>query len=531
MEDFTIRRLLANVNSGLLRIPTFQRGFVWDAEKVAYLMDSLYKGYPIGSLLIWRTKEQLEFDRKLGPFELPTPSKEYPIDYILDGQQRVTSIFGVFQTDIHQDERDSSEWMNIYFDLYAKADAQESQFVALAPNEVESPRHFPLKLFFNVSGYGRALRTLSEDLASQIDAVQSKFTEARIPAEMLTTEEKTTVAIVFERVNRRGVPLDTLQLLTAWTWSQDFNLQRQFENLTEDLKPFGFHAIGEDSNLLIRCCSAVLAGNASTDTLMGLNGADVRTRFNEVESGLKGAVDFLRKNLRTHSLENLPSKSILIPLAVFFSTKGASQVRISHNQKQAITRWFWRTCFNRRYNSQPAKTIQADIEGMLELKSSDSSDLLLSFPFNKTTADTFKQEQFRIDTVLTKTFILLLAQKHPLSFVSGLSVSLEETLKNYNKNEFHHLYPRAFLKGEGKIHPYDINCLANLCFMSRADNNHLGGTAPSVYRKKMDVDMAVQFKILSHAFCYPDSLFANDFIKFVDERAQTLSNEANRLMG
>jgi uncharacterized protein with ParB-like and HNH nuclease domain len=217
MQDFTIRNLLNNVNSGLLRIPTFQRGFVWDSEKVAFLMDSIYKGYPIGSLLIWRTKEQLQFDRQLGPFVLPEPSKEYPIDYILDGQQRVTSVFGVFQSDIKQDERFDADWMNIYFDLEAKADAQESQFVALAPYEVEQPRHFPLKLFFNVSGYAKALRGLSDELAAQIDAVQARFTEARIPAEMLTTEDKTTVAIVFERVNRRGVPLDTLQLLTAWT--------------------------------------------------------------------------------------------------------------------------------------------------------------------------------------------------------------------------------------------------------------------------------------------------------------------------
>lgn len=528
MEDFTIRRLLANVNSGLLRVPTFQRGFVWDAEKVAFLMDSLYKGYPIGSLLIWRTKEQLEFDRKLGPFTLPEPSKEYPLDYILDGQQRVTSVFGVFQTDIPQDERDSSDWMNIYFDLYAKADAQESQFVALAGDQVESPRHFPLKLFFNVGGYARALRGLTEELALQIDAVQAKFTEARIPAEMLTTEDKTTVAIVFERVNRRGVPLDTLQLLTAWTWSQDFNLQRQFENLTSDLEPFGFHEIGEDSNLLIRCCSAVLAGNASTGTLMGLNGSVVRSRFKEIENGMKGAVDFLRNNLSVYSLKNLPYTSILIPLSTFFSIEGNTQLMVNHVQKQTILQWFWRTCFNRRYNSQPAKTIQADIEGMLQLKANKKSSLH-SFLYSSTSAELFKQEQFRTDSVLTKTFVLLLAQKRPLTFISGSPISLASTLKNYNKNEFHHIYPKAFIKLSAN-NSYDVNCLANLCFMSRADNNALGGTAPSLYKNKMVQDKTAQFKILSHAFCYP-SIFDDDFNLFIDERAKKLSQEANNLMG
>ena len=491
-------------------------------------MDSIYKGYPIGSLLIWRTKEKLQYDRKLGPFELPSPSKEYPLDYVLDGQQRITSIFGVFQTDIDQDDRDNSDWMNIYFDLKAKPDAQESQFVALRPEEVDDSKHFPLKLLFDVSGYGKATRILSEELALQIDTVQAKFKEARIPAEMLSTEDKTTVAIVFERVNRRGVPLDTLQLLTAWTWSQDFDLQKKFENLTADLKPFGFHEVGEDSNLLIRCCSAVLAGNASTNTLMGLNGATVRSRFKEVESGLKGAVDFLRNNLNIYSLDNLPYPAMLIPLAVYFATTDNSQVRINPLQKKSIISWFWRTCFNRRYNSQPAKTIQADTEGMLKLKAGEKSNLL-TFLFNNTTPEWFKHEQFRTGTVLTKAFVLLLAQKRPMSFISGNNVSLSVTLKNYNKNEFHHLYPRAFVRTLVLV-KYDVNCLANLSFMSRSDNNQLGGVAPSKYRDKMEQDPTLQGKILSHAFCYPVPLFSDNFDEFIDSRAILLSSEANRLM-
>jgi uncharacterized protein with ParB-like and HNH nuclease domain len=56
-------------------------------------MDSLFRGYPFGSLLFWRTKAQLKTERQLGPFDLPERDPEYPIDYVLDGQQRITSIF------------------------------------------------------------------------------------------------------------------------------------------------------------------------------------------------------------------------------------------------------------------------------------------------------------------------------------------------------------------------------------------------------------------------------------------------------
>jgi hypothetical protein len=526
--EYIIRNLITAVQSGILRVPTFQRGFVWDAEKVAYLMDSIYKGYPIGSLLIWRTQEQLEYDRKLGPFQLPNPTKNYPIDYILDGQQRVTSIFGVFQTDIERDGKNTEDWMDIYFDLDAKSDAQESQFIALTANQVDLDRYFPLKLLFNVKDFGRAMRGLSEELADRMYEVQSKFTAARIPAELLETEDKTTVAIVFERANRRSVPLDTLQLLSAWTWNKEFDLQKGFESLADDLENFGFREVGEESNLMLRCCSAVLAHSASTDALMKLNGAVVRSRFQEVENGIKGAVDFLRRTFHVYSLDNLPSTAILIPLSVFFSSTANKQVRTTHSQNQAIMHWFWRTCFNRRYNSQPAKTIQTDIDEMVNLKIGKHSNLT-NFTFNHSTPYLFITEQFRINNALAKTFVLLLAQKHPLSFISGVPISLATTLKSYNKNEFHHLNPKAFIRTQPST-VYNVNCLANISFMSRADNNTLGGDAPSIYKEEMPKDDSVRAKILEHSFC-SNTLFNDNFVEFIEERAALLAAEANRLMG
>src|SRR3990172_5528987 len=99
MERVPLRRLIERTLAGEIRVPAFQRGYVWTPEGVAFLMDSIYRGYPIGSLLLWRTKEQLTKEKDLGPFELPDPKADWPIDYVLDGQQRLTSIFGVFQTE------------------------------------------------------------------------------------------------------------------------------------------------------------------------------------------------------------------------------------------------------------------------------------------------------------------------------------------------------------------------------------------------------------------------------------------------
>lgn len=77
MPELSIRKIIEKTLSGEIRIPSFQRGFVWEPEKVAFFIDSLYKGYPIGSLLFWRTNIRLENERQLGNYSLPEPTKGY----------------------------------------------------------------------------------------------------------------------------------------------------------------------------------------------------------------------------------------------------------------------------------------------------------------------------------------------------------------------------------------------------------------------------------------------------------------------
>src|SRR5579871_1667158 len=154
MADLSIREILEQVGRGQVRIPAFQRGFVWEPDRVAYLMDSIYKRFPFGSLLFWRTRAQLKSDRKLGPFDLPDPQVDYPIDYVLDGQQRVTSIYGVFQTELP--EVKSTDWLPVYFDIFAESTAQDSQFIALPADKVDPSRHFPLSSLFNTVAYRKA---------------------------------------------------------------------------------------------------------------------------------------------------------------------------------------------------------------------------------------------------------------------------------------------------------------------------------------------------------------------------------------
>lgn len=521
MPTLSIRELTDDILGGRIRVPAFQRKFVWDAERVAMLMDSLYKGYPIGNLLLWRTKVGLRTERQLGPFELPDRDPDYPIDYVLDGQQRLTSIFGVFQTEIMP--TDDADWIPIYFDYQAGTDPQEPLFFALQEGEADPERYFPLSVVFDSSAYRKQTREFDETTAERIDAMQAQFKEMRLTTDVFETEDRNTVAIVFERVNRMGVELDTFQLLSAWTWSDDFDLQEEFSSLAESLEPFGFRGVGDDSTLLLRCCAAVVAGDASPSTLVSLNGTEVRQRFAEIRSGIEGAIDFLRRNLHVHSLSNLPFSTLLVPLAAFFAGDPHSYVALTHSQREQLKTWFWRSAFSRRYSSGVLRNLESDIAQAKELRDSGNSSLG-QFPV-PLDADFFLRSKFVVNSVNTKTFILLLAQEQPLSFISGQPVSLQEVLREYNRTEFHHCFPRKAANDRG-VDARERDCLANFAFISAQDNRALGGGLPSKYRDKM---AKTAFEEITRRALLPHELWDDDFDRYIKGRAELLATKAREL--
>lgn len=110
-ETLTIRRVIDRIISGEIRIPAFQRDWVWSPQQVSFLLDSIYKGFPIGMVFLWKTNSKLDTEKDLGNYSLPEPRKEHPVYYVLDGQQRLTSLFSVFQTDLKRSN--NYEWLDV----------------------------------------------------------------------------------------------------------------------------------------------------------------------------------------------------------------------------------------------------------------------------------------------------------------------------------------------------------------------------------------------------------------------------------
>lgn len=526
IAQITIRQLLQRIVDGEVRIPAFQRDFVWEPDRVQFLMDSIYKGYPIGTVLFWRTKEKLAYDRELGPFTIPDPKKDYPIDYVLDGQQRLTSIFSTFQTELAQNPNSKTKWVNIYFDLNANVNAQDSQFLALEQSEVQS-HHVPLRILFDVTEFGRFTRSITDEKQlAAVDYLQALFKEAVIPVETVETEDHSKIAIIFERINRGGVPLDTYQLLSAWTWSGDFDLRTKFDELAGDFDEFGYSELRDDPDLLLKCCAAVVRGDASTHTIVDLKGTEVRDSFLKFRNGLVGAIEFLRRDCGVVSLKVIPYKSMVIPLVYCFATNKNAGFHPNANQRKALRKWFWHSCFSRRYSNSVDTALSQDILAMKHLLTDDTSSL--DRRVFTVTPEFFTTNSFSLTAVNTKVFILLLAHAKPKSFISAADVDLNQVLVSCNRTEFHHIFPKNYLATKaGVTEKSQQFMLANFAFLSQKDNRSIQDKAPHEYLKLIPIDL---IEDIFRSSLMPQNGLVMDYSDFVAARSKLLADKANSLL-
>src|SRR3989344_1335682 len=93
-----IDRLITQIAEGEVKVPPLQRPFVWKIDQIIKLLESIYNDYPIGSILLWETHENLPAQRNIAGFKIPDKEPEYPHYYVLDGQQRLSALYGVFCT-------------------------------------------------------------------------------------------------------------------------------------------------------------------------------------------------------------------------------------------------------------------------------------------------------------------------------------------------------------------------------------------------------------------------------------------------
>ncbi|QXC36147.1 DUF262 domain-containing protein [Aeromonas sp. FDAARGOS 1407] len=524
-----IDKLINRIDNGEIKIPAFQRGYVWRQNQIIELLESLVKQYPIGSILLWEAShnEKLRSTRNIAGYRLPDKGDNWPVNYVLDGQQRLSSIYAVLSEHIEQEP--SSEKYNpnldifeIYYDFSTKKfipkiDVKvKSDSVVLLRNIID-----PIKLFDE-------LVSLNKKYHSDAKTLSSIFLNYDVPVIQIKNRTREEVGVIFERINNTGTKLDLLDLMTAWTWTwtwtEDFHLLDSIDALLDSLEEKSFGQI--DHKLILQIVSGIILGSTQTENILKLTGERVRDNWEFIVDAIKRAVDFLYTEIKCANIEFLPFHQQMIPLCRFFSRSK----KHTADQLNIIKQYFWRTSFSDRYSTgQTTAKLDFDIEFIDKVLDYDFSDI------NKyktsISPDDFINTQFSKANPMTRAFLLLSAQYSPLDLTNGSTIDIGSSLASFNRKEYHHVFPNAFLSkaGETKQRRFAV---ANFCFLPSNSNKKISSKAPSIYFSniipKTEKDRILESNLLPKE----DDIYTNDnFDEFLNERSKILINAISALSG
>ncbi|OSN03053.1 hypothetical protein AU510_15790 [Lonsdalea britannica] len=502
--------LLEDVKRGNIKIPAFQREYVWSDEQILGLIDSIYFGYPVGSLLLWSTKTPLKFERNVGGFDLPEIKEDYPVNYILDGQQRLTTLFGVFNSDKNTNNEELAMRFNIH---YAPSEDRFYHFYT-KPLDIKT---IALNTVLETTKLIGQLHKFNEDEVTKITNLVDRFKDYDFPVVTIKERSDQEVCRIFQRINSSGTSLSTIELLTAWTWTETFDLRTEINKLNDFLISKGFQV---DETLLMRCLTSIVNKVIDSETLIDANPTDLSSAVKYLSDGIKKAVDFLEKDLKIQNSIFLPFPIMLVPLVYFFSKVD----RPTGYQYNSIKRWFWCCAFSQRYRAGTNAFVINDILEMDKIISNKDNYIL--FPV-KIESNFFKKA-WRINSSAAKATICLLAQLNPRSFITGRTVDLGTALAAYNARQFHHIYPKAYLNKLG-IGFHESNIIANIAFLTAQDNKEISDKNPEIYFLKVH---QAERKAIFDSALIADELQdgKKSYQEFIAQREKDLKKIAHQLM-
>jgi hypothetical protein len=220
IQNHNIFEFIRQLAHGEFRIPTFQRSFIWGPENISGLWDSVYRCYPIGSLLCWKTGILLHVHRKLGGFYIPENGKSSSEiqTYILDGQQRATALLASFYGGTGQVKDQFSFDYTLYFDLtkalfFFEKDYYRHRWDANAEFLVRL-KDVP-DLSADYCDRLTARGGFSSHVESNLKQLRYIFTDYRIPLIQLEGFDVAGVCDIYERINQTGIKLKNMDILIA----------------------------------------------------------------------------------------------------------------------------------------------------------------------------------------------------------------------------------------------------------------------------------------------------------------------------
>ena len=417
-EVIFLGKLVERVAAGKIRVPRFQRAFVWKQPDLSALLDSVLRGFPIGSILVWDTDENIESTPRIGPVEI-SPCPDGMVGYLLDGQQRVSTLAGTLRlTDDMDAIVDQIDW-RVYYDLDEQAFIDHRKLT----NESD-PRYFPVRSLLNTAGFFEACRRILQKVdderraqrwLDEADRLSSAFRDYQLPLIHIREADLESAVTVFARLNRTGRKMAADELVSALTYQEgEFHLASMLNEFKAELRKKGFGSL--DRVFLLRSVLAALGLDIyAKDWADLMVKPDVRERlpegFEAATQGIRFALKMLQ-GLGVTSDRLLPYGLQLVLLGEFhrICTQPAA------GTVELLRRWFWVTSFTGWFggvNTAQAKRALEEIRNLAKGKSETFNVVDLDMP-----ALPFP-DRFDARSARVRAFLLYLASLRPRSLSGG----------------------------------------------------------------------------------------------------------------
>ena len=583
IEKKSLRGLLDEAKDGSSQLPDFQRGWIWDDDRVRSLLASISLEYPIGAVMMLRTGgETIRFKQR--PLEGAAPPSSREAEHlILDGQQRLTSLFQSLCLDRPVQTRDQrgrpvKRWYYINMQLALDPGTDREETVVSLPEDRQIKRFgrdtvedystpereyeamlFPLSKVYSSGDwrveferfwdYDRDKIELWNDFERKI---VERFKQYQVPViELGKDTPKEAVCQVFEKVNTGGVTLTVFELLTATFAVNGFELRKDWDQKRRTIHKRAVLA-GVSNTDFVQAVTLLATRKRRQDALddrgdedrapgIGCRRSDMLgLQFHEYErwagplvDGFKTAARFLHSQ-RLYDARFLPYGSQLIPLAAILTELG--QRWEPHRAREKLARWYWCGVFGELYGGSTETRFARDLPEVLNWIDG-------SGPEPRTVYDA-EFSPGRLLTLRTrrsaayKGVYALLLREGACDWMTGE----EATIQNYFDAgiDIHHVFPQQWCKRpKNRIEPARCDSIVNKTPLAASTNRRIGGAAPSKYLERIVVgdtpkdgipkdtlDRYVQSHLIES-----DHLWSDDFDAYFEARRSALLDKIGAVMG